>query len=205
MTMDIDSGVQRVISQAIAAAEAKTSGEIFCVVTRASDDYRFVALTWAALVALSLPLPLVAFTSLPAVQIFAAQLCLFLLTGLASLWDPLRLALVPRSLKHRRAHRNALEQFLAHGLHTTKSRTGVLLFVSLAERHAEVIADEAIYKKVTANVWDETVAALIAGAGRGDIAAGFNDAIAHAGAVLAQHFPPQTGDSNELPDHLVVL
>lgn len=196
---------RKAVAAAIAKAEKKTSGEIFCVAARASDDYRYIPLMWAALLALFVPLPLIVFTLLSVQVIFAAQLGVFLVCALATLWPPLRFALVPGRVKHARARRNAIEQFLAHGLHTTERRTGVLIFLSEAERHGEVIADENIYRKVDASVWDEAVEALVAAAGRGEAAEGFVAAVERCGAVLAAHFPPGKGGKNELSNSLVEL
>jgi putative membrane protein len=98
-----------------------------------------------------------------------------------------------------------MEQFLAHGLHVTESRTGVLIFVSAAERYAEVLADQAIYDKVGADVWDKAVAALIDSVRRGLPAQGFVAAIAMCGEVLAEHFPPDALNHDELPNQLVEL
>ena len=54
------------IADAICAAEAKTSGEIFCVIARHASDYRLVPLAWAAAVALAVPAPLIYLTLWPA-------------------------------------------------------------------------------------------------------------------------------------------
>lgn len=203
--MQIVAADREAIRRAIATAEASTSGEIFCVITAASDDYGTVPLLWAALCALSLPLPLIVFTDLAVSVIYAGQLALFLLLSLLLRWQRLRIMLVPRTLSHARAHRNAVEQFLAHGLHTTRRRTGVLLFVSLAERYAEVVADEGISAKVRQEVWDDVVDALVAGAKTDSLGEGFVNAIGIAGKVLAAHFPQETANKNELSDHLVIL
>ncbi|GBE43635.1 hypothetical protein BMS3Bbin10_01715 [bacterium BMS3Bbin10] len=193
------------ISRAIARAEAKTSGEIVAVIAESSDDYLFIPLFWAALLALFAPLPMFALTAWPAVHIYALQLAVFAAGSLAVQWRPLRVALVPRAVKRARAHARAMEQVLAQNLHTTKARTGVLIFVSVAERFAEVIADEGIYSKVPPGIWDEVVARLSADIARGDVAEGFIEAVGQCGGVLAEHFPPGGGDANELPNHLIVL
>lgn len=203
--MSISDSDRQEIAKAIAAAETATSGEIYCVFTRASDDYRYIPLLWAALIALVLPAPVIAFTLLPVQIIHVAQLAAFLVLGLAFSSGALRIRLVPGAIKRQRAHRHALEQFLAHGLHTTKGRTGVLLFVSNAEHYAEVVADQAIHEKVDAAVWDEAVAALVAAARAGHPAAGFVQAIEICGKVLAQHFPRTGRDRNELPNRLVEM
>lgn len=193
------------IASAIAAAEKKTSGEIVAVVAGSSDDYVFLPLMWAALLALGVPLIFLTFTSWPATYVYALQLAVFAGAALATHWRPLRIALVPAAVKRARAHRHAMEQFLAQNLHTTKGRTGVLIFVSAAEHFAEVIADEGIYKKVPPEIWDDAVAGLTADIARGEVAGGFVTAIEICGGVLAQHFPPGSADKDELPDHLIVL
>lgn len=193
------------IASAIRTAETMTKGEIFCVLARASDDYRYIPLLWAALAALLLPAPLILFTLWPVQIIYIAQLALFLALIASFTWEPLRFWLVPGTVKRQRAHRNALEQFLAHGLHNTEGRTGVLIFVSEAERYAEVVADEAIYRKVEPGVWDDAVAALVAAAREGRLAQGFVKSVAICGEVLAEHFPRAKDDRNELPNQLVEL
>ena len=193
------------IRQAIMAAERKTSGEIFCVIARASDDYAAFPALWAALAALIIPLFLLPLTQLSANLVYTAQLVVFVVIALLLSVPAIKPFAVPSGIKHRRARRNAVEQFLAHGLHMTRQRTGVLLFVSLAERHAEVVADDGINSRVEQHVWDDAVAALIKGARSDELGKGFVNAIGIVGSVLADHFPPAPGDDNELPDHLVVL
>jgi len=138
------------ISAAITAAERKTSGEIVAVVADSSETYLYVPFLWAALVSLLVPWPLIHFTWMKVQYIFLIQLAVFLVL-LAVLWPKnVRAALVPRSIRNNYAKRRATEQFLAQNLHTTKGRTGVLIFVSVAERHAEVLADKAIDDRVPA-------------------------------------------------------
>ena len=199
------------ITAAIRAAEAKTSGEVFAVVAHRSDDYRFVAGFFAALWALILgpvfwlAAPLLG-VSLSLANLVVGQALAFL-TLLALLWTiaPLRMLFVPRSVAYRRASANAVRQFLAHGVHATAERSGVLLFLSIDEHYAEVVADAGITSKVDQGVWDEMVASLVEGAKAGDVVAGFTVAIGQAGAVLARHFPPRPGEENELDDRLVEL
>lgn len=193
------------ISRAITTAEKKTSGEIVAVVADRSDDYIFIPFLWAALTALIVPLPLLYFANWPAIHIYIAQLALFAAGGLLVLWTPARLMLVPGAIKRARAHRQAVEQFLAQNLHTTKGRTGVLIFVSVGEHFAEIIADEGIYEKVDPDIWEEVVDDLTAQIRAGKAADGFIDAVKACGRVLATHFPPGSAKSNQLPNHLIIL
>lgn len=193
------------ISRAITRAEKKTSGEIVAVVAAGSDDYVYIPLLWAALAALGVPLIMFALSNWPPVHVYALQLAVFAGIALAVQWRPLRIALVPRAVKRARAHRHAMEQFLAQNLHTTRGRTGVLLFVSAAEQFAEVIADEGIYARVPAEKWDDVVAVLTGHISKGQGADGFVKAINACADILAEHFPPGSAETNELPNHLIVL
>lgn len=201
----VDDSDRTRIAAAIAAAERRTSGEIVCVIAQASDSYLFVALAWSALLALALPLPLIAFTNWPVQYIYLAQLAGFAGAFGVLHWPRLRLAVVPARIKRARAHARAVEQFLAQNLHTTAGSTGVLIFVSVAERYAEVIADAGIHERAPRDCWDDIVTELTDHIGRGQAAEGFVRAVEACGALLAEHFPRRRDDRDELPNHLIVL
>jgi putative membrane protein len=195
------------ISAAIRQAEAGTTGEIFCVVAQHSSDYRLVPIAWAAALALAVPLPLIYATDWPATVIYVLQLIAFVVAAVGLSRDGIRFHIVPRRMKRDRAHAEAMRQFWAHGLHLTQRRTGVLIFVSTAERYAEIVADAGINEKVTPEVWDRAVKALIAEIRAGRPGDGLVAAIGQCGLVLAEHFPPPAGAANpdELPDKLVEI
>jgi putative membrane protein len=193
------------VVEAIRAAESKTAGEIFCVITRASSGYRLVPVAWAALIALVVPLPLICLTSWPAGLIYMTQLVVFLAVMAILSLPAVRFRVVPRRAMHSRAHAEARRQFLAHGLHLTRERTGVLIFASVAEHYAEIVADAGINEKVTQKVWEDAVTAMVTAIGDGRPGDGFIAAVERCGAVLAQHFPPGTIDRDELPNKLVVI
>jgi len=193
------------IEQAINRAEKETSGEIIVVIATASAGYFAYALIWAALIALLVPWPLISLTDWPVEFIYLAQLAVFLLGALLMQWEALRFAIVPESVKRARAHQKAVEQFLAQNLHTTKGRTGVLIYVSFAERYTEVIADEGIYKKVPHDPWKGVVETLATHLDRGQRVEGFVNAINVCGTILAEHFPPGRINPNELPNHLILI
>jgi putative membrane protein len=193
------------IADAIRTAEAHTAGEIFCVIARHSSDYRLVPIAWAAAVALLTPLPLVYLTSWPAAVIYLWQLAVFLVVALALSHPKLRFHVVPRRAKHDRAHSEAMRQFFAQGLDKTEHRTGVLIFASVAERYAEIVADAGINEKVTPQVWDRAINELTTAITAGRPADGFVEAVEQCGAVLAAHFPPGALKRNELPDKLLEI
>ena len=199
------------ITAAIRTVEKRTSGEIFAVVAKQSDDYfyiaGFVAAFWALLVGVLVSLASMIWSfELPILSLAIAQLVALLLAVILFIVFPMsRLWFVPRATAWKRASGNAVRQFLAHGIHTTKDRSGVLIFISLAERYAEVVADEGINSKVEQKVWDELVAGIVGHARRENLTEGFIEAIERAGAVLEEHFPPAKGQQNELDDRLIEI
>ncbi|MGE3149075.1 MAG: TPM domain-containing protein [Pseudorhodoplanes sp.] len=193
------------ILTAIREAESRTSGEIYCVIAHASSEYRLVPVAWAAMMALIVPLPLLYWTTWPASVIYLLQLIVFAVVALGLFKPEIRYRVVPNRTKRDRAHAEALHQFLAHGLQNTELRTGVLIFVSIAERYAEIVADSGIHQKVTQNVWDDAIAVLLSEIRRGAPADGFVNAIELCTAVLAEHFPPGAINRDELPNAIVEI
>lgn len=193
------------VAEAIRAAEAKTAGEVFCVVARAAGHYRLVPLAWAALIALVVPWPLIYLTGWSATTIYILQLVSFIVVALGLMRSGIRYRIVPRQMKRDRAHAAAMRQFWAQGLHLTAQRTGVLIFVAVAERYAEIVADAVINEKVPPETWQTIVDALIAAIKAGRPTDGFVAAIEACGTVLAEHFPPGAIARDELPNKVVEI
>jgi len=199
------------IAEAIRAAEDRTAGEIYCVVARSSDSYLFPAAFFVT-VAMLLISVAVAWTlhhwwfDPRPTTVMLAQLAA-VGCGLAVLWfvPTMRIWFVPMRLRYRYAHANAVKQFLARNVHITEARTGVLLFVSLAERYAEVVADAGIDRRVDQSAWDGVVRTLVEHAAGDRLADGFVAAVAAVGALLERHFPRDELDVNELDDHVVEI
>ncbi len=202
MIRDIDKAR---VTAAIQTAEQSTSGEIFCVVARQSNDYQLVPIAWASALALLIPLPLLLLTRWPTAWIYLMQLAVFLLSAIVLSHRSLRFKIVPRHARHRHAHNEAMRQFFAQGLDKTEDRTGVLIFASAGERYAEIVADIGIAAKVPASVWDYAIADLVSAIGDDRPADGFVAAIEQCGAVLAEHFPPNALNRDQLPNKLVEI
>ncbi len=199
------------IADAIRAAEARTSGEIYCVVARTSDGYFVAAALFvtAGIMVASLIAALIldrGWQQVPLAHFVAAQI-LAVATALVVLraFPALRLYFVPLRHRYRRAHDNALKQFLARNVHITAARTGVLIFVSLAERYAEIVADSGINARAPEESWNAIVAELVDNARENRLADGFVAAIGTVGHILAEHFPVSEHDINELGDHVIEI
>ena len=75
----------------------------------------------------------------------------------------------------------------------------------MAERHAEIVADQGINAKVEQEVWSGAVEAMVSAIRQGRPADGFVAAVERCGAVLAAHFPPGVLNPDELPNKVVQL
>ena len=211
------------VTAAVTAVESATAGEVVTIVTAQSDDYAEIALIWSAAVGF---LALAALVISPDFylglydlitgrwaqewhprEIFGVALLVASLKfggmWLLQLWCPLRLWLVPGPVKHARVRARAITCFKVGAERRTHGRTGILIYLSMRERRAEIVADEAIASKVAPEIWGEAMAAMLGPIREGRIADGMVAAIAKVGEVLAQHFPLAEGDTNELPDRLI--
>jgi len=213
------------VSAAIAAAEAGTSGEIVTLVAPCSDPYRDVAALYAAAAMLIVPALLALLPQgcidwasglvlgwnpewergLLMLAILLLQILAFGLVRAILLHRPLLVALTPGGVKARRVRARAIAHFRAACEGRTAGRTGILIYLSLLERRAEIVADEAIVAKVSGDSWGEAMAVMVDEVRAGRIGRGMALAVDKVGAILAAHLPRAAGDINELPDRLIEL
>lgn len=201
----MDEADRDAIAEAVRRAELRTAGEIVVVIDRAASSYRNVAVVLALALALFVPWPLLSLTAISAQRIFTIQLFSAALLLGALLWYGRGGRFVPGFVKRRRAHEAALREFTARGLTRTKERTGVLLYVALQERYAEIIADTGIDGLVDQETWRGIIEPLIAAAREDRLTEGLIAAVDGVGAVLAQHVPPVPGDVDELQNKVILL
>jgi putative membrane protein len=213
------------VTDAVTEAERRSDGEIVTVVADRSDSYHDVGLHYAVLAMLLVP---VVWGLLPQSSVdwglgqlfgwnleinrrtlmtllFVKLAAAFLIVRYALAWMPLRMALTPGATKSRRVRRRAMHYFRLGAEHRTVGRTGVLLYLSLAEHRAEIVADAAIHSKVAPEIWGQAMAALIAELKAGRPGEGMAKAVRMIGDVLAEHVPKSSADRDELPDRLIEL
>jgi len=223
VTLDVSESDHDRVSAAIAAAEGGTAGEIIAITAQTSDSYHDVGLhyavaalflflgvmaawphtldwTWSLLMGWSAPSERAMLTLLLGVALAKFLFVLFVMK-----WMPLRLALTPGATKTRRVRRRAIMLFKAAAERRTQGRTGVIIYLSMGEHRAEIVGDEAITAVTTPETWGEAMAALIMDVKDGRPADGIVAAIGLIGEVLAEHFPRDAADRNEIPDKLIEL
>lgn len=214
------------VSAAVADAESMTAAEIVTVVADRSDGYSDVALAWSAIIAFTAIAVLTFFPDfyLPLVDsLFGgwnhewtprAVFGLALAVGIVKfgamwflqLWQPLKFLLIPGVIKTKRVRLRAISLFKVGAERRTRGRTGVLIYLSMREHRAEIVADEAIASKVPPETWGDAMTAMLTelkqGHGPG---AAMAIAVAEVGKICTLHFPRDENDINELPDRLIEL
>lgn len=194
------------IAAAIRAAEARTTGEIVTVIAAESDSFFWPAIFTAALIAFVVPGVVAPFIGLVSSgDLFFIQLATLLALQIPLLVPRIRAVLIPPSIRRDRARRRAREQFVERGLHLTQDRTGVLIFVSIAERYVEILADAGIDSKVDQAAWQQIVDIFVSDVRSDRVADGFRIAIQKVGEILAEHFPAGAKNPDELTNKLYVI
>lgn len=204
MTLLTESELQQV-TEAIERVERGTDAELVTVLAAQADDYRYIPLLWASLIALLLPGALLFFTGwLSAWQLLLVQWLTFIVLAVIFRMPSLTTRLIPRSVRHWRACNLARRQFIELNLHHTEGGTGMLIFVCEAERYVEILVDRGISSRIDDSAWQSVVANFTDDVRNGQVLQGFLNCIEACGALLAQHVPA-THERNELPNRLVVI
>lgn len=196
---------QQVVADAIASVESATDAELVTVLARQADHYHYVPILWAAAIALLTP-GILAMTPLwlDLWDLLFAQWVVFIVLALVLRIPAVMFHLIPKSILRWRAGNLARRQFLEQNLHHTRHETGVLIFVSEAERYVEIIADRGINQHVSAAQWSAIVESFTRSVRNGDTLNGFLRCVESCGELLKAHVPV-SDQKNELPNHMVLL
>jgi len=188
------------IEQAVAQAERRTAGELVVVVTERSSDYAAFRAGLAAALTVALAIEGVELLDLDAWVVMLLQLpvgaaCYALLGHHAWVrW------FVPKAVREQAVADRALTVFLESGVSETRDRSGVLVFLSEAERRAVILADKGINLRVAPEEWQTDIETLVRAIRQRDAARGLLAVVERIGGILADSFPARPDDDNELPN-----
>jgi putative membrane protein len=110
-----------------------------------------------------------------------------------------------RNLMHEEVTQRAYQFFYDQRVHRTAGAGGVLIYISLHERMASIIADQAVLDKLGKAAIADLCRELTNDLKRGSLAAAVCGAIDRLGQRLAPALPRAAGDINELPDALITV
>lgn len=197
------------ISSVVAQAEKHTSGEIvpMIVLSSSSTGHVFFSLTMFLLV-------LGVSALVPISNLVADGEILYVLPGMVIIFTILSFWLsrfhvmqrffIPRADRAAQVWRRAWSEFALAKISKTEQRTGVLVFVSIMERKAVILADEQALENCPQDCWKEIVSEMGGSLKRGDWVQGFEKAIARCAETLAKHLPASQQNVNELPNSLII-
>ena len=219
--LHLDDNALARISQAVQDAEKLTDGEIVVAAAKESSRYSF----WELLAAVILSLLIFAcllpasravsawfvrhFWSVPiwyvpafyGITAFALIAILFYVTNIPCI-DRI---IIPRFVRNACVTGRAFRLFAESGVHNTKNHSGILIFISLLEKQVRILADSGINEKISQDMWNLIADDLTAGISEKNYEAAIIGAIQKCGDLLAQHFPAQKTDGDELPNNLILL
>jgi putative membrane protein len=225
MAIYMTSDDSRRVTEAVATAELTTSGEIVTVLADRSDGYTDVAMAWAVLAAFTAQIVLAFFPTFylglydsvaggwnhehsPALLFAIAAafgITKFLGVMLLMQIPAVRFFMIPGIIRTQRVHSRAIDLFKVGAERRTHGRTGILIYLSMREHRAEIVADESITDKVAPEIWGDAMVDMLAEVKQGQIADGMIAAVRDVGKILSEHFPRAEDDQNELPDRLIEL
>lgn len=195
------------IASAIAEVETRTQGELVAVIAMESADYRAWSLVLASGIAfLAGVIALAVAAGLAGTTLLLLESIVFVASVMVFDLSPsLLMRCIPKQLKRQAAQRRAREQFIAQHVNQTQHGSGVLLFVSVAERYVEILADHGINAHVSPHLWDSMINDFVVSIRSGRIVDGFLQTIHRCGELLQTHYPAQAKNIDELPNRLIEL
>lgn len=205
--MILDQAQKEKISALIAQSEKKSSAELVAVVAKKSGEYLFLwgfislSIMFIASFCILLFINIVDIYLFLWTQLFIFSVTIFLFYMYESFW----IARLPKKYRYSRAWEFAYKNFHNLGLNRTKTRAGIMFFVSIDEKYVAIITDSAIKERLEDKYWEEIVESFIQDVKNGQIAHGYIRAIESCTKVLAEKFPIQKDDKNELLDEVIEL
>jgi putative membrane protein len=202
------------IETCVKEVEKNTSGEIVPMVVSASYHYPMSnmigALIFGLLISIAVTLVFSIRNSWGGVTaldlwlfpaVFAVSFLVFHELVKRILW--LKRVFITKAEINEEVEEAALTSFYRNGLNNTRDRTGILIFISVFERRAFVLADEGINVKVDPGAWQEIVDSVVHSIRGRRQGAGICQAVRRCGDLIREHFPIKADDTDEL-DNLIV-
>ena len=213
---------RKTVSEAVAEAEKKTSGEIVPAVATVSGRYdraediaglafALVAVTLSWILFQEVRFPEGEWADGPRTALGLIPCLLIILLGfaagsaLAGYVPALRRPFISRKEMDEEVERRAHEVFARERVRGTIGGTGILIYVSLYERIVRVLPDDTISGKITQAEWNAVRDLVLDGIKSGRPGEGLSQAVLKCGELLKEHFPIEPGDVNELTNELRIL
>jgi len=178
------------IDAAMKTAGDRTSADFALIIVPLSDRYALYPPLWAAIIALSVTGIVALLRPGYSIQTgFIINGALFIALALMLDWMPLRMRLVPAEVKRTHARALAHREFAVRIVAPGTRRTGVMFFVSIGERYAEILADRDTHALAADGAWNKIVDRFLDAVKAGRLAEGIIEAVEACGTILEEHHP----------------
>jgi putative membrane protein len=196
----LDAAARTAFASAVEAIERGSAAEVVVAMRRRSGGYLHANLAIGVAAAVA-GLAAMLFSA----HDFALSSILidpFVVGGLAGalveLLPAVKRALTPRAMRQREVLRAARATFVERGVHRTRDRSGILVYLSWLEREVELVVDTGVERALPGEVRDDAVRSLTAAISSGGAAVGRQ--LERFAPALAAAMPRRDDDVNELPD-----
>lgn len=204
--MTLTDSEKELISKKIENLEKSSSAELVAVVTKRSSDYKYATSIITIFLVFLISFILIFSTQISNLILIEIQLLSFIGINLfLDKFDKFLISVLPKSYKRYKASQNAKEQFYNLGLNRTKTRQGIMFFVSFDEKYVEIISDTTISSKIEDEYWQDIINEFISNVKKKELSKGYLKAIDSCSKILIKEFPIQENDKNELPNEVIEL
>ena len=196
----IDDAARAAFERAIAAIERASAVEVIVAVRRRSAAYLHANLLAGSIAAFA-GLAVMLFGD----HVFALSSILIdpfvagaLVGAAVELLPGVKRLLAPAAMRHRQVARAARATFVERGVHNTRERSGILVYISWLEREVVLVPDAGLERRLSHEARAHAEQALTAAIPHGGAAVA--RALEHLATALGAAMPVREGDVNELPD-----
>lgn len=203
--MYLDKKQKELIEKEIKNLENKSSAELVAVITKISSSYKFEILIFTFILTFCVSV-IALFFELNTIKFFQIQILSFIAFYLfLSRYKNTLLFLLPKNYKYNKASKKAKKEFYNLGIEETKTRQGIMFFVSIDEKYVEIVTDIAIKSKIDNIYWEKIVNQFINDVKNKQFFKGYKKAIQACSQTLIENFPIKENDKNELKDEVIEL
>jgi len=197
------------VEEAVHQAELKTTGEIVPVIVKRSSTVGHIPLVLFLILMFGyILLGVSEVLDVPILDSLWLNLMVFAVVLVASRFlaqfEFFERILTPKIDQQKQVEQRAELEFYESSIKSTENGTGILLFLSLMERQAIVLADRGISEHYPPETWQKVVNLMLDGIKQGNMATGISHGVEECGNLLAAKLPKPEGNPNELPNHLVI-
>ncbi len=209
LAKNLDENGLKQIRDAVTLAEKSTAGEIVPMIVRGSSPLGHLNVLLFFILSACFEFCYFAIAKKIGFEFSIETQATLVVGALVGAYLLAKLEVVQRNLtpKSDRVHNSLVRaelEFHRSKIRSTSAHTGVLLFVSMMERYAVVLADEKVAEKLDPAIWNEVLQTLLNGLKAKDFAIGFAKAIDQTGQIMGKHFPASEHLQNDLPNDLQI-